>query len=171
MISMRKYHSVKFDVVEEKVKLPNGTEYISSIVVHKPVAVIIPVLNGKILIERQYRHSPGGWMYELPAGFLQGKITLEGLAKKELHEETGYIADKLTFLFKAYAAPGTSTEMYYYYLAENFRKEKQHLEKYEIIKTRWTSIEQLLNMIKKNRITDGKTIIGILYYYNFCKVE
>ncbi len=166
---MRKYHSVKFDVIEKKIKLPNGTEYTSSIVVHKPVAVIIPVLNGKILIERQYRHSPGEWMYELPAGFLEGKVTLEQLAVKELHEETGYIAKKMKFLFKAYAAPGTSTEMYYYYLAEELKKEKQHLEKYEMITVKWMSIKQLLSMIKKNKITDGKTIIGILYYNNFVK--
>ena len=100
---------------------------------HKPVVVIIPVQNGKILIERQYRHTLNKWLYELPAGFLNTKITLKKLAEKELHEETGYIPKKLTFLFKAYAASGTSTETYYYYLAEGLKKEKQHLEKYETI--------------------------------------
>ncbi len=168
---MRKYHSIKFDVIEKKVKLPNGTQYISSTVVHKPVAVIIPILNGKILTEHQYRHDIDKWIYELPAGFLEGKITLKKLAMKELHEETGYIAGKMKLIFKAYAAPGTSTEMYYYYLAEDLKKEKKHLEKYEMITTKWRSIEQLLKMIKENKITDGKTIQGILYYYNFCKSE
>ena len=168
---MRKYHSVKFDIVEKSVKLPNGTQYTASIIVHKPVAVVIPVLKGKILLERQYRHSLDKWLYELPAGFLQGRTTLKKLAAEELHEETGYVAQKLTFLFKAYAAAGTSTETYYYYLAEGLKKEKQRLEKYEMITTKWLSVEQILEMIEQKKIVDGKTIQGVLYYYNFVKMK
>lgn len=166
---MRKYHSIKFDIIEKKVKLPNGTQYISSIMVHKPVVVVIPVLGGKILLEKQYRHSAGKWLYELPAGFLQGKISLKDLAAKELHEETGYIPQKLTYLFKAFAAAGTSTETYYFYLAEKLKKEKQHLEKYEMISVKWFNIKQAMKMIKDNKIVDAKAIQGIFYYYNFVR--
>ncbi|HUC38569.1 MAG TPA: NUDIX hydrolase [Candidatus Acidoferrum sp.] len=164
---MRRYHSVKFDVVEKRVKLPNGAEYTASIIVHKPVAVVIAVIDGKILLEKQYRHSVNRWLYELPAGFLQGRISLKKLAEEELHEETGYKANKLTFLFKAYAAVGTSTETYHYYLAEGLKKEKQHLEKYEMISVEKVGIKEVLRMIKQNKIVDGKTIQGVLYYYNF----
>ncbi|MCL4379643.1 NUDIX hydrolase, partial [Candidatus Marsarchaeota archaeon] len=155
---MRKYHSIKFDIVEKEVRLPNGTKYTSSIIVHKPVVVVIPVLGDKILLEKQYRHSVGKWLYELPAGFLNKKISLKKLAAKELHEETGYISQKLTYLFKAFAAVGTSTETYYFYLAENLKKEKQHLEKYEMINVKWFSINEAMRMIKENKIIDAKAI-------------
>ena len=166
---MRKYHSIKFDIIEKKIKLPNGTHYISSIIVHKPVVVIIPVFGGKILLEKQYRRSVGKWLYELPAGFLKSEISLKELAAKELHEETGYISQKLTYLFKAFAASGTSTETYYFYLAEKLKKEKQHLEKYEMITVKWFSIKQAMEMIKENKIVDAKAIQGIFYYYNFVR--
>lgn len=166
---MPKYRSYKFYIVEKKVKLPNGKQFMVSIVVHKPVVVIIPVLNGKILLERQYRYSFNKWLYELPAGFLHYKMPLKKLAVKELHEETGYVAQKLTYLFKAYAAAGTGTETYYYYLAEGLKKDKQHLEKYEKIRVKWYSMKQALEMIKDNKIVDAKAIQGILYYYNFVK--
>lgn len=166
----RKYHSVKFDVVEKRVKLPTGAQYTASIILHKPVAVIIAVADGKIVLENQYRPSLDKWLYELPAGFLEGGISLEHLAANELHEETGYLARKLTFLFSAYAASGTSDETYYYYLAEGLKKDKQHLEKYEMInKIRLVGVRQLLQMIKQKKIVDGKTIQGILYYYLFVR--
>ena len=60
---------------------------------------------------------------------------------------------------------------YYYYLAEELKKERQHLEKYEMINTKWLSIKQALKMIKQNKIIDGKTIQGVLYYYNFVKMK
>ena len=97
------------------------------------------------------------------------KISLKQLAAKELHEETGYISQKLTYLFKALAASGTSTETYYFYLAENLKKEKQHLEKYEMISVKWFGIKQAMKMIKENKIVDAKAIQGILFYYNFVR--
>jgi len=82
------------------------------------------------------------------------------LRQRNFHEETGYIPQKLTYLFKALAASGTSTETYYFYLAENLKKEKQHLEKLEMINVKWSSIKQAMKMIKENKI-DAKAILGI----------
>ncbi len=170
-----KYKSVtnKFRVIEERIRLPNGNTDVFSIIDAKPVVVIIPVKNGRLILERQYRPSIKRWLYELPAGVAGGVgyhgEPLKVLAAKELKEETGYAASKLTYLFKSYAMAGSGNLVYHYFLAEELKAGRQTLEKWEIISVKEVTLQHAMSMIRKNEITDAKTIMGVLFYYNFVK--
>ena len=56
--------------------------------------VIYPVLKAepdKLVMIRQYRYPIDSWLYELPAGLVDGEETEEEAAVREMKEETGLV--------------------------------------------------------------------------------
>ncbi len=130
----------------------------------KTVAVL-PVKDGnKVVLIRQWRAPINDWIYEIPAGVIESGEDPEKAAQRELREETGYIADKLTKLFEGYVAPGYSTEYMYVFLAEKLRYVGASPEAGEIVKTVELPLEKVIEMIKSSEIRDLKTIAAISYY-------
>lgn len=131
---------------------------------------ILPILkNGKIILERQYRHSLDRYLYEIPAGKMEKGEDPALCAGRELEEETGYHAGRLRHMFDVYPSPGMKTELMHFYLADRLVKTKRHMDVDEIIEIKEVSIEKILSMMKTNQIRDGKTINGVLYYLHFMK--
>lgn len=167
-----KYISVtnKFRILEGRIKLPNGVTDVFSVIDAKPVVVVIPVTKrGKIVLERQYRPSIKRWLWEIPAGVNKHDEPLKTLASKELKEETGYLANKWRYLFKTWAIAGSGNLVYHFFLAEGLVTGKQKLDKWETITTGEVTLAKAISMIKRNEITDAKTVMGLLFYYNFAK--
>ena len=164
---MKKYKGHSFEVFSKNLKLPNGKVVNWDIIKMKKVAVIIPLIGSDILLNRQYRPPLKKWIYELPAGDIEENEKPILAAGRELEEETGYHSDKLEFVFKSYSSPGSSDELEYFFVAKDLRKTHQKLDKSEeIIVQRFSQIKTL-EMIKKGKIIDGKTIQGILYCKNY----
>jgi ADP-ribose pyrophosphatase len=116
------------------------------------------------VIERQYRHAAGQYLWELPAGKLEaGEDPLEG-AKRELAEETGYAAKKWTPLVEYYASPGFLGEQMKVFLADGLVAGDAHPEADEDIDFRLVKLSDVLKMIAKGAIKDGKTLTGVLLY-------
>ncbi|MEM3253152.1 MAG: NUDIX hydrolase [Candidatus Micrarchaeaceae archaeon] len=131
----------------------------------RDVVVILPILNGgSIIMERQYRFPMKKYIYELPAGHIEKGEKPFDAAMCELEEETGYAAGRMRLMFKAYSSPGLLTEKLYVYSAENLKKTEQKLEYGEFIHLKKISIKAALSMIRSGKITDLKTIAGIIYY-------
>ena len=85
----------------DKVKLPNGKIGSREWVDHPGAACVIPIMpNGDICFIKQYRYASKKVFVEIPAGKLDKNETPLDCAKRELLEETGYSATKLTFLTK-----------------------------------------------------------------------
>ena len=77
------------------VRSPQGREYWHVVIHAGPSVLIVPVLeDGRIVITREYRYPTRGWNYELPGGGA-GKLSFAAPARKELKEETGYVATRL----------------------------------------------------------------------------
>ena len=159
----------RFSIIENAVKLPNGNDMTVFYMDPGPAIFIIPVLSGKILLERQYRPVLGKWIYELPAGRVDMGESASRAVRRELEEETGYYPNTVKRLFATYSSPGLLTEAVPIYLATGLMKRKKHLGKHEVIKAKFYPIGELLRMIRSNRINDGKTIQAILFYNQFLK--
>lgn len=168
---LQKYKGKKFSVEERDVKLPNGKTMTFSIVKHPGAVTILPFLGEKIVLLRQYRAPIGKWIYELPAGTREkGEPAIE-TAKRELEEETGYIAGRITPMFRTFMSPGYTTELMHYFLAEDLKKSKPKLEDGEVITNKLYSLEEALKMVKKGDIMGAKDVAAILYYVKNIKGE
>jgi len=150
----------------DHVKLPNGETSTREWVDHPGAVCIIPILpSGEICLIRQYRYGPRQEFIEIPAGKIdKGEKPLD-CARRELSEEIGYAAKKLTFLTKIYPAIGFSNEMMWMYLGENLNKTERNLDQDEFLELVPVTIEQAFDWVKSGRISDVKTIIGILWVH------
>ena len=159
-----------FRVLRDKLIEPGGKEALRDVVRHNGSVVILAVDKSKrkkdpwIVMERQYRHAANQFLWELPAGKLEpGEDPLTG-AKRELEEETGYRAKKWKPLVEYYASPGFLGESMKVFLAEGLLAGDAHPEDDEQIELRLVRLSEVLKMIDKGAILDGKTLTSVLLF-------
>ncbi len=148
----------------DKVLLPNGNTSTREWIKHPGAVCCIPILpDGKIGLIKQYRYAVKEEMIEIPAGKLDQNEIPEKCALRELEEETGYRANKLTLLANIHPAVGFTDEKMWLYLAEGLVKTKQSLDADEFLYLFPTKLNKAVDMVWSGKITDVKTIIGILW--------
>jgi len=159
-----------FRVRHDKLIEPGGKHSERDVIRHNGSVVILALDNSKskkdpwIVIERQYRHAANQFLWELPAGKLEaGEDPLSG-AKRELEEETGYKAKKWKPLVEYYASPGFLGESMKVFLAEGLIPGDAHPEEDEQIELRLVKLSEVLRMIEKSAILDGKTLTSVLLF-------
>ncbi|MBQ8086326.1 MAG: NUDIX hydrolase [Lachnospiraceae bacterium] len=133
---------------------------------HDGAACVVAVTdNGKLLMVRQYRNALDRFTLELPAGKLDSpdEPTIE-CAIRELEEETGYVAEKMEYLLTVNTTVAFCNEKVDVYLATGLSKTAQHLDPEEEINVEEWDIEDLKKLIYEGKLTDGKTIAGIMTY-------
>ncbi|MDO4765570.1 MAG: NUDIX hydrolase [Eubacteriales bacterium] len=163
------YKGVRAHVVVQKMQLPDGSTANWDMIRHSGAAAVVPIdENGKIIMTRQYRSSIDGESLEIPAGVLDvvDGVKEEPLkaAARELEEETGYYAEELHYLLTYGSTIGLCDEMIYIYYAKDLKLREQHLDEGEYIDVERYELSDLLDMIAKGELVDGKSIAGILAY-------
>jgi len=119
------YQGSFLDARRDEVSLPNGKKSIREWINHPGAACMIPILpDGKIGLIKQYRYPIQSEMIELPAGKLDPGEDPEICARRELEEEIGYSAGKITFICNIHPAIGFANEKMWIYLAEDLTKTK-----------------------------------------------
>ena len=158
----RKYTGNIINVDKVTVVLPDGRESTRDVVRHPGASVILPITDdGKIIMVEQYRKPCEMISLELPAGKLDAGEPPEECAKRELQEETGYIAGKLAKVLTIHSTPGFSDEVLHMFVATDLVEKNAHPDEDEFISCRKYDISELISMVEKGEITDAKTIIGI----------
>ncbi|MBI2677787.1 MAG: NUDIX hydrolase [Candidatus Koribacter versatilis] len=154
-----------FSVTTELVREPNGITARRD-VIHHPGSVVILAVDHKkrALLERQFRHAAGKYLWELPAGRIDTGESALAAAKRELREETGYTARRWRRLLFYYASPGFLSETMAVYLAESLTAGRATPEADESIATRFFPIAPLVRAAAAGRLEDGKTISAVLAY-------
>jgi ADP-ribose pyrophosphatase len=151
---------------EDVVRLPSGLETKREVIEHKGAVCIVPVdSDGNIVMVRQFRKPAEAALLEIPAGGLEIDEDPAACAARELAEECGLAAGKMTPLFKAYLAPGYSSELMYGFLAENLGDATGEQDEDENVEVERYALPDLLAMIDDGRICDSKTICGVLALY------
>jgi ADP-ribose pyrophosphatase len=159
-----------FRVVHDKLLEPGGRPSERDIIRHHGSVVILAMDTTKskrdpwIVMERQYRHAAGQFLWELPAGKLEpGEDAMAG-AQRELAEETGYSAKKWKPFLVYYASPGFLGESMQVFIAEGLVAGDAHPEDDEQIDFRLVKLSDIVKMIDKGAILDGKTLCSVLLY-------
>jgi ADP-ribose pyrophosphatase len=135
-------------------------------IVHHPGGVaIVPVLDGdRIVLIRNDRIAVDDRLWELPAGTLEAGEATDIAAARELEEETGYRAGRMTPVGEFYASPGFLDELVRVFAAEDLQFVGQRLEAGEDIEVVVLRRTEILEMITDGRIRDAKTIAGLLMW-------
>jgi ADP-ribose pyrophosphatase len=157
-----------FNVTNLTIQLPNGKQVKHDLIVHNGASAIVPVLgDGRILLERQYRESVGAEILEVPAGRLEPGEDPAECARRELEEETGYRAEKITLLTKFFPCVGYSNEQIYLYVAEGLTPGPARPDEDEFVTPEAYTLEEALKMTDNGAIVDGKTSLAILAYARY----
>lgn len=145
-----------------------GVPHVYDIIVHPGAAVILPVLDdGRLLLIHNYRVAVGQELLELPAGTLDNGEPPAVCAARELAEETGYRAGRLEPLVSFYSTPGILTERMHVFLATKLSPGLTARETGEQIRLAPLPPREAFEAIRTGRISDGKTILALLYYERF----
>ena len=158
------YDGKVLHVVCDDVLLPNGEAAIREFCIHVGAVCIIPITDdGKVLMERQFRYPHGRVFYEIPAGKLDypGEDPLCA-AKRELREETGAVAGKITFLGELDTSPALINEKIYMYRAEELSFVERELDDDEFLEVESAPLAELVDMVMQGKISDAKTQIAVL---------
>jgi len=146
-------------------RLEDGSQIEREIVRTRNAVVILPVLGGnKLCMIRNYRHPVGENLLELPAGVCEPNEDPAATAARELAEETGFRAQRITKLCEFFSSPGILDERLILFAAEGLEPGNQQLEHGEQIEVQITPWADAVEMIRDGRIADAKTIIGILFW-------
>lgn len=153
-----------FDVARDRVEQTDGSVHSREYIRHPGAAAILPIdAQGRVLIERQYRHAPRAIFTEFPAGKRDtGESTIE-TAVRELAEETGHRADEWAFLTRVCPAIGFANEVMDLWICRGLHPVPQRLDHGERLQLHWVDIDTLFNLCRTHQIPDVKTHIGTMW--------
>lgn len=157
----------------DRVRFPDGSIGEQVLIHHPGASAVVPFLSDpagpdpQVLLLRQYRYATDGRLWEIPAGRLEpGEDPLD-CARRELSEETGCTALALDRLTTFWTTPGFTNEQIHIFMATGLTRGEARHEADEFIELATVPMSEALRMIERGEISDGKTIIGLLFAAGF----
>jgi ADP-ribose pyrophosphatase len=173
-LATRELHTGKiFRLDRDTVRFPDGSDAEMDIVRHPGASAIVPFMSDpegddpQLLLLRQYRYAAGGFIYEVPAGRLDGDESPAHCAVRELKEETGCTAASMEPLFTMFTTPGFTDEMIHVFMATGLTHGASAREADEFADVVIMSLAEALELIRVGEIMDAKTALSILYVAGF----
>lgn len=157
----------------DTVRFPDGSVGELELVRHRGAAAVLPVLGSErdedpdVLLVRQYRYAAGGYIYEVPAGIIEPGESWEQCAMRELEEEAGVRAGRLVALTTIHTTPGFTNEEIHLYAAFDLVRGRAQADEDEFLEVVRLPLSGALAMVRSGEITDGKTLVTILYGARF----
>ena len=158
------YRGKIVDLYLDSIRLPDGREAAREVVEHSGGVVILSIVEGDVLMVRQYRHPAGAHLLELPAGKLEAGEDPAMCAARELEEETGFRPGSVRELGRFYATPGYCSEVFYLYAAENLIPTAQKLDEDELLYVERLPFHDAVDACFDGRIIDAKTALTLLLF-------
>ena len=158
-------------VHRDVVRLPDGSQGAREYIRHPGAVAVVPLFDDRsVLLERQFRYPHRREFIEVPAGKLEPNEPHLDTAKRELLEETGYTAAEWTRLGVIHTAIAYTDEAIELYLARKIRKAgAAQLDAGEFIETLLLPFDEAVAMVADGRITDVKTVAGLLWVRTFLR--
>lgn len=158
------YKGKILDLEVDEVICPNGHHSKREVVRHCKASAILVEVDGKFLLEEQYRYPYNEVILEIPAGKCDKDEDPLDCAYRELEEETGLKARKMIHLGDMYPSPAYTDEIISIYRAMDLEKGERHLDYNEAINLKWFTFEEVKKLIEEGTIKDAKTLSAFTYY-------
>ncbi len=151
----------------DTVRLPDGATATREWVRHPGAVVVVPLaIDGRALMERQFRYPLGRVMLEFPAGKLDAGETVLACAQRELKEETGYSAKEWAYAGAMHNAIAYSDEVIHICFAKGLVAGQAQPDAGEFVEVFWASLDQALEAVRAGTLTDAKSITCITWWQN-----
>ena len=160
------YNGVVIHLTKDQVELDNGMKATRE-VIHHPGGVCVAALDEEenVYLVKQFRYPFGKALTELPAGKLEyGEDPLE-CGTRELKEEVGATAQKMTYLGCLYPTVAYDTEIIHMYMAEGLDFGEQSLDEGEFLDVEKMPLKEAFEMVMKNEMPDAKSQMAIMKAY------
>ena len=173
MSTRRAYSGKVMNVDIDMVRFPNGTTGELEMVRHPGASAVVPFLSDprsedpQLLLIKQYRYAADEFIYEIPAGKLDGGEDPRVCAERELREETGCTAERIEHLITFYTTPGFTDERIHAFMATGLKRGATSHEKDEFMSLETVTLSKALELIKTGELKDAKSALAILYVAGF----
>ncbi|MCX8185068.1 MAG: NUDIX hydrolase [Sulfolobales archaeon] len=156
-------------VLTQRIYSHEGRRFIRDVVVFGESVAMLPVIDDRVILIKQFRAPASGWILEVPAGRVDPGESPEEAARRELVEEIGYHPGKLVKLSSIYTSPGYSDEVLHIYLAEKLEYVGSSPEPGELIEVVQIPIDEALSTVLNSPVADAKTLLSLLLLHEYSK--
>ena len=169
----RVYDGRVINVDIDTVRFPNGSTGELEMVRHPGASAVVPFLTDplgddpQILLIKQFRHAADAFIYEVPAGKLEGGEPPIDCAHRELREETGCTAAKMEHIYTLYTTPGFTDEKIHVFMATGLTRGAASHEKDEFMTLETVTLSRALELVKTGVLSDAKTALALLFVAGF----
>jgi ADP-ribose pyrophosphatase len=158
------YHNPWISLREDVVELPDGRTTIYGVITCSECVGVLPFLDPHtVLMIKQYRYVAKRITWEMPTGGMHRGESREEAAQRELAEEIGYRAGKLTWLSTLHTSKSVLDESAHLFLGEELVRVELLPDDTEFIEVRPFPFTEVLQMVLRNEISDSMTIIAVLH--------
>ena len=162
--SRQAHNNPYFSVLEQQVEISEvGERTYYTITFPRPAVGILATRGTDILLIRQYRFIVDEYVWALPSGGADAGERLEDAAARELQEETGYTAQRMTPFMRCYASYGCSNQQFEIFHAEHLVSGGQ-CDAAEVLDTRWFTRQEVMDLVERNGIVDNLSLSPLLLF-------
>ena len=149
---------------EDVAQMPDGRTTIYGVVECKPAVGVLPFLDERtVVLVGQYRYVARGFYWEMPTGGVREGETHEAAAQRELGEEAGYAAGRLTPLCSFISSKSIVDETCHLYRGDGLRAVVSPGDPTEFIEVRAFDFDDVVQMVERSEIQDAMTVIAVLH--------
>jgi ADP-ribose pyrophosphatase len=161
--SRRLFEGRVFNVRTDEVRYADGAVHRIDVVEHgASLAIIATPAPGELVLVRQYRHPAGALLWEIPAGSSEpGETPIEG-AKRELREETGYVAGRVRQIGSAWMTPGFCSEVMHFFHAGELTAGEPAYDDDERIEVASFTMAAAWRLVAEGT-ADAKTVLALFW--------
>lgn len=148
-----------FSVFNQQVRDPGGAlrDY-HTVSFSGPAVGVIARRGDRYLLIHQYRFIVDEYVWAIPSGGVEEGETLAQAALRELVEETGHRAARVSHLLGYYPSYGATDQRFELFVAEDVEPTDVSFDPAEVLEIGWFTRRQIIDMILENRIVDGLSL-------------